>query len=52
MRKALKIALWCAVIYIIASGLTACKTQPQSRSKFDADKPQHDHFEKRHRRWN
>lgn len=51
-RAGLKVVAWLLVFYIMASGLTACKKQPISRSKFDPIKPQHDHFEKRHRRWN
>ena len=50
-RKGLKAVAWLLVLCIMAHGLQACKTQPKSRSKFDT-KPQHDHFEKRHRRWN
>lgn len=50
-RKGLKVAAWVLVLYMITTGLQACKTQPTSKSKFDM-KPQHDHFEKRHRRWN
>lgn len=49
-RKGLKVAAWALVLYFIATGLQACKTQPTSKSKFDT--PKHDHLEKRHRRWN
>lgn len=51
MVRASKIALWLLVLCVMAHGLQAFKTQPKSRSKFDI-RPQHDHFEKRHRRWN